>query len=97
LVTYLSVYLININNYKNMTEDQRLILEGVTNMYETIGEMVPVKFFNSEDLDVLVELKKIVIFDNPYNIGDDFFGLFDKDYPMTFFDLMDHRKLYEDN
>jgi hypothetical protein len=74
-----------------MTETQELILEGTEKMYEESGEMVPTVLFNSNDLKVLVDEGKITIVDNPYGVGDNFFGLKGKEYPKTFSDLMEHR------
>ena len=78
-----------------MTETQGYILEGTKGMYETTGEMVPTKLFNSNDLRVLVEMDEIEIVEDPYGVGDNFFGVKGKEYPKTFRELMTHRQEQE--
>lgn len=76
-----------------MTDLQEKILEGINNMYEKHGELAPTKLFNISDLEKLVELNKIVIVDNPYGIGDDFFGIVGGEYPIGFDQLIKFRNL----
>lgn len=76
-----------------MTELQEKILTGAIGMYNSCGEMTPVKLFNKTDLDELVKLNKIKIVNNPYEIGDDFFGVVGKSYPIGFKELCDYRSL----
>ena len=76
-----------------MTEKQEQILEGTISMHKKLGEMVPAKLFDKDDLDVLVELDNIKIINNPYGIGDAFFGVVGKEYPIGFNELVDFRSM----
>lgn len=76
-----------------MTELQEKILNGAIKMYDNSGEMIPTKLFNETDLEELVKLNKIKIVNNPYGIGDDFFGVVGKSYPIGFNELCDYRSM----
>lgn len=79
-----------------MTELQEKILKGTIAMYNNCGEMVPTKLFNdNSNLDELVKLNKIKIVNDPYGIGDDFFGVVGKSYPIGFKELCNFRNLKE--
>jgi len=83
-----------------MTETQEQILKGTVGMYNSCGEMAPVKLFSKADLNELEKLNEIKIVCNPYDVGDDFFGIAGKSYPIGFKELLDFRsfrKSFGDN
>lgn len=78
-----------------MTETQKHILEGTIGMYNNCGEMVPAILFSRADLNELEKLNEIKILSNPYGIGDAFFGIVGKSYPIGFTELINFRDLRE--
>lgn len=84
---------------KTVEDAKQYILNGTIGMYERTGEMVTYiiidmmkEKFDSNLIDTafseLQTENKIKLVTNPYKVGDDFFGLADKEYPNNCQELM---------
>ena len=72
------------------------LLDGFERMYNSTGEMIPVKLLKSNVQPLVKELEdegKVVTLSNPLGIGDAFAGLVGNSYPKDFENLMKLRQL----